>query len=174
MRVALRVDVLDYREFDLVYRGERAHKADAVLFSYEKWSRVRESLIQHLGRIGTPDSTGYGSGEFIKVESSVEYDGGDFIVGDDWFELGIFAVLVLHSSGLSVDLLKECKCFMVQNPDFVLRIEKASFTMEDMFELIITPTRCYIGFFDRTAKEAWTILQHQQYDKIRSALRLEE
>ena len=174
MRTLLSVDVLSYRKYVLLYRRERAHEADEVLFSYERWSRMRTALIQHLARIGKIDPTGYGSGKFINVGVSIEYDGSDFFIGEDWFKLGIFTILLLHWEWLALTLLRECKCFVMQNPDFVLSIEKASFRTEDMFELIITPSHCYLAFFEKTAKDAWMILQHQQYDKIRDVLRFKD
>jgi hypothetical protein len=171
MRESLCVDVLDYVDFDLVLRQELAHKTDPLVFSYKRWSKMRTCLIEFLKRFGTPDQTGYGRGGFIRVGDNVEYDGGDFFVGEDWFELGILSVLVLHWNWLSADLLRECKSFVVENSDFIIRIEIASFAVADMFELVVTPSRCYLGIFDKTAIDAWSILQSERYKKIRSVLR---
>jgi hypothetical protein len=171
MNNTLIIDVLGYQAFEKLYREESAHNMDECLYSYERWSNLRTALIGHLRRIGVPDLTGYGSGKFVKNGDNIEYDGNDFFIGEDWFKLGILSVLVLHWKWLTVLLLRECKCFAEQNPDFVLQIEIASFNTEDMFEIIITHRHCYMAFFEKSQNDAWKLLQHQKYNEIRSLMR---
>lgn len=162
---------MSWKEFDREFRGERAHRQNSRVFSWRRWSRARSALITHLSQIGLPDETGYGTGGFVKVKRSVEYDGGDFFVLEDWFKIGVLSLVFLHWSWLTPSLAEECRRFAHTHSEFVITIEKALPRPQDLFTLVISPSRCYIGFYQKQAEDAWRILKtRDEYSMIRNML----
>lgn len=154
----MKIDILSYAEHARRLDEESAFKQDKCKFPYAHWSRVRKDLLERLSVHGTIDSTEFGDG--------------DFFVGDDWFETGVLHIALMKWHVLTPEFLQEGFTFLENlREDFLITVVKSMPAVEDMFELVVTSRRSYIGFFRKTAMEARTFLTtNESYNAVRAFL----
>lgn len=142
----MKIECLDYPEFRSTINGETVFRVDAARYPYESWSAARNSLLKLLRNHGQVDDTGY--------------LGGDFYVLEDWFQTGGLSIVVLKWSALTSALLEDCQSFIMNRyQQFGITVVKGTPEPTDMFEIIITRSRSYLAFHDKTASQARSIIE---------------
>lgn len=154
----MRIEVLSHIEHAQQRKAEPAAQQDSYKYAYERWSSARHKLVECLSTHGVFDS--------------MESGNGDFFVGDDWFETGALHVVVVKWKVLTTDFLQACYDFLVPPyDDFLITLGKSMPAVEDMFQIVATKQRAYIGFFKKGEDEARTALNtHAHYSTIKALL----
>ena len=158
-RRVMKIECLDYPEFSLARNGESAFRGNGARYPYESWSKAHNDLVKLLCKHGQVDDTGH--------------EGGDFYVLEDWFETGSLAIAILEWSALTVGFLEDCESFLKKRyHQFGISVVKGTPEIRDMFEIIITQSRSYLAFYERTSSQTRVILEsNPNYQAVYTLLR---
>lgn len=153
------VSVISYAEHHKLRRQEKALIPDREHYSYEAWAANRNALCESLSKLGKFNPVGFGRG--------------DFSVGEDWFEVGALAVVLLRWGILTPSLVESCQEFISDGrQDYLITIGKAlSGKPEPDFEIVITFERAYMRLYGQDAEEAKeTIRREKGFVKLHPVL----